>query len=105
MSTDISSPNDAIDQMVSLRLQRAELDRQIDTLKPKFLEACADLNISQLRHEQALISRRLAPGKWGLSEPLFLEHEKQLKRLKQQFQETHEPAAGREVSWAIKLLT
>lgn len=104
MSTDISSPNDAIDQMISLRLQRAELDRQIDTLKPKFLEACADLNISQLRHEQALISRRLAPGKWDYPSHI-LEHEKQLKRLKQQFQETHEPAAGREVSWAIKLLT
>jgi hypothetical protein len=104
MNTDTLSPSEAIDQMVSLRLQRAELDRQIDTLKPQFLEACADLNISQLRHEQALISRRLAPGKWDYPSHI-LEHEKQLKHLKQQFQETHEPAAGQEISWSIKLLT
>ena len=45
MNTDMSSPNDIINQMVALRLQRAELDNQINTLKPSFFQACATLDI------------------------------------------------------------
>lgn len=103
MNTDTLSSDNAINQMVSLRLQRAELDHQINTLKPEFLEACAALDVSQLKHQQALISRRLTPGKWDYPDHI-LEHEKQLKQLKQQFQDTHEPATGREISWSIRLI-
>ena len=104
MNTDTLSPNDAINQMVSLRLQRAELDNQIETLKPTFLEACAALDISQLRHEQALISRKLTPGQWDYPDNI-IEGEQQLKQLKQQFRKTHEPTTGREISWSIRLTT
>ena len=38
---DTLSPNDALNQMVALRLQHAELEAQIETIKPTFLEACA----------------------------------------------------------------
>lgn len=102
MNTDILSPNDVINQMVALRVQRAELDHQIDILRPIFFEACAALDISQLRHEHALISRKLTPGQWNYPNHI-LEHEQRLKQLKQQFRETHEPATGREISWSIRL--
>lgn len=69
MHTDSLSPNDVIDQMISLRLQRAKIDHQIDTLKTTFFEACAALDISQLRHEQALVSRKLTPRPMGLPLP------------------------------------
>lgn len=104
MNMDTLSPNDAINQMVALRLQRAELEAQIETLKPTFLEACATLDISQLRHEQALISRKLTPGQWDYPDSI-IESEQQLKQLKQKFRDTHEPTAGRELSWVIKLTT
>lgn len=104
MNTKALSPNDTINQMVSLRLQRAELDNQIETLKPTFLEAYAALDISQLRHEQALISRKLTPGQWDYPDNI-IEGEQQLKRLKQQFREAHELTAGREISWSIRLTT
>ena len=97
-----NNPSDVIDQMVELRLQRALLDRQIEELKPAFHQACTALDISQLRHENALISRKLTPGRWQYSDAIQ-DKEKQLKRLKQQFQETHEPVSGREVRWTIKL--
>jgi len=104
MNTDSLSPNDAINQMIALRLQRAEIDHQIETLKPTFFEACAALDISQLRHEQALVLRKLTPGQWDYPSPI-LEQEQQLKQLKQQFRETHEPTTGRELSWSIRLTT
>ena len=104
MNTDSLSPNNVINQMIALRLQRAAIDHQIDTLKPTFFEACATLDISQLRHEQALVSRQLTPGQWDYPSPI-LEQEQQLKQLKQQFRETHEPATGRELSWSIRLIT
>ena len=104
MNTDSLSPNDVINQMIALRLQRAEIDNQIDTLKSDFLAACAELDISHLRHEQALVLRKLTPGQWDYPDPI-LEHEQRLKHLKQQFRETHEPTAGREISWSIRLIT
>jgi hypothetical protein len=64
MNTDALSPNEVINLMVSLRLQRAELDDQIETLQPSFIEACAALGISQLELEQALIFRQLTRGQW-----------------------------------------
>lgn len=102
MSMDTLSPDDAINQMVALRLQRAELDAQIKMLKPTFLKACAALNISQLTHEQALIFRKLTPGQWDYPSHI-VDSEQQLKQLKQLFRDTHEPTAGRDISWFIRL--
>lgn len=102
MKTDRLSPHDVIDQMVALRLQRAELNNQIEALQPSFIEACTALDISQLEHEQALIFRKLTPGKWDYPEHIQ-EHEQKLKKLKQQFRKTHEPTTGREVGWVIRL--
>ena len=53
-------------------------------------------------HGQAVISRRLTPGKWDYPNHV-VEQEEELKKTKRQFQETHEPTAGREVIWSIKL--
>ena len=97
-----NNPSDVMDQMVGLRLQRAQIDQQIEKLKPAFHQACTALDVPQLRHKHALISRKLTPGQWQYSDAIQ-DKEKQLKRLKQQFQETHEPVSGREVRWAIKL--
>lgn len=88
--------------MVALRLQRAELDDQIEALQPSFLEACAALDIAQLELEQALIFRKLTRGQWDYPEDVQ-EQEQQLKKIKQQFRDTHEPTTGREISWIIRL--
>ena len=102
MNMKTADHNDIINQMVALRLQRAELNGQIETLQPAFLEACAALDISQLEHEQALIFRKLTRGQWDYPDHIQ-EQEQQLKQIKQQFRDTHEPTTGRELSWAIKL--
>lgn len=68
MNTERLSPHDVINQMVALRRQRAELNLQIETLQPSFIQACAALEISQLKHEQALIFPKLTPGQWDYSE-------------------------------------
>lgn len=102
MTTEITTPDNVIDQMVALRIQQAKLNEQINTLKPQFFEACATQEKARFEHEQAVISRRLTPGKWDYPEQV-VKQEDQLKKLKQQFQETHEPTAGREVIWSIKL--
>lgn len=102
MTTAITNPADIIDQMVALRLQQAQLNHQINTLKPLFFEACATQESSRFERKQAVISRRLTPGQWDYPDHV-VEQEEALKRLKRQFQETHEPTAGREVIWSIKL--
>jgi len=102
MNTKATSPDDIINQMVSLRLQQAKLNHQIDTLKPLFFEACATQETSRFEHGQAVISRRLTPGKWDYPNHV-VEQEKELKKTKRQSQETHEPTAGREIIWSIKL--
>lgn len=102
MNTETADHGQVINQMVALRLQRAELDNQIEMLQPSFLEACAALNISQLEHKQALIFRKLTRGQWDYPKHIQ-EQEQQLKKIKQQFRDTHEPTTGREISWAIKL--
>lgn len=102
MDTNAADHNEVINQMVALRLQRAELDNQIETLQPAFIEACATLDISQLEHEQALIFRKLTRGQWEYPEHIQ-EHEQQLKHIKQKFRDTHEPTTGREISWVIRL--
>lgn len=99
-----TQPSDVIDQMVSLRKQLAQLEAQIEALKPDFFDACAAQAVDQFQHPQAVIYRRLTPGKWDYPNDL-IEQEQRLKQQKRQFQETHEPVAGREVIWSIKLAT
>lgn len=98
-----AQPIDVIDQMVALRRQLAQLESQIEDLKPAFYDACAAQDVSQFQHQQARIFRRLTPGKWDYPNDI-LEREQQLKQLKQHFQQTHEPTAGREIIWSIKLM-
>ena len=104
MNTDILSPDDTINQMIELRLQLAKLERQIETLKPAFFDACAAQEAAQFRHEHAIISRRLTRGTWDYPTHI-LEQEEHLKQLRLQFQQTNEPTAGREITWSIKLTT
>jgi len=102
MNMNTTKHNEVINQMVALRLQRAELDNQIETLQPTFIEACAALDISQLEHEQALIFRKLTRGQWDYPNHIQ-EQEQQLKQIKQRFRDTHEPTTGREISWVVRL--
>jgi hypothetical protein len=102
MDTTAAQPSDVIDQMVALRQQLAQLESQIEALKPAFFDACTAQEASQFQHQQALIFRRLTPGKWDYPNDI-IDQERRLKQLKQQFQQTHEPVGGREVIWSIKL--
>ena len=102
MNTTSANPSHVINQMVALRIQLAQLESQIEALKPAFFNACATQETDQFQHEQALIFRRLTPGKWHYPRNI-IEQEQRLKQLKQQFQKTHEPVAGREIIWSIKL--
>ncbi|WP_250126733.1 hypothetical protein [Chroococcidiopsis sp. CCMEE 29] len=102
-SPDLVSSTEIIDAMIELRIQLAELEQQIQALQPAFSAACLALNTDKIALERATITRRLTPGRWTYS-PNILEQEDWLKQLKQQFQLSHEPTGGREVTWAIKLL-
>lgn len=102
MTTTAAKLSDVIDHMVALRRQLAQLESQIEALKPAFFDACTAQEASQFQLQQALIFRRLTPGKWDYSSDI-IDQERRLKQLKQQFQQTHEPMAGREVIWSIKL--
>ena len=99
MTISTAEPSDVIDQMVALRIQLAQLETQIEALKPAFFDACATQEASQLQRESAVIFRRLTPGQWNYPNDIT----EQEQRLKQRFQQTHEPVAGRDVSWSIKL--
>lgn len=96
-------PLDVIRAMIDLRAQVAELELQIQTLQPTFGAACLALNTDKISLERAIISRRLTPGRWAYSNDV-VEQEDLFKLLKKQFQQTHEPIAGREVAWTIKLI-
>jgi hypothetical protein len=104
MTIDTLTPPDVIELMIDLRIQQAELEQEINALKPAFFDACAQQNTDHIPNERALIFCKLTPGQWNYPEDI-IEHEQQLKQLKQDFRENHEPAAGREISWALKLLT
>ena len=101
-STTLLNPGEIINTMIELRIQLAELEQQIQALKPAFSEACLALNTNNIELEHAIITRKLTPGQWAYSADI-LEQENWLKQLKNQFKQTHEPISGREVSWAIKL--
>ena len=102
--TNLLNPSQIINQMIELKVQLAQLQQQIQALEPQFKAACLALNTEKITLHQAIISRRLTPGKW-LYSPDILTREHELKQLKRQFQQTHEPHSGREVFWAIKLLS
>jgi hypothetical protein len=91
-----------IEEMINLSIQREDLDQQIKDLKPAFLEACAQQDIEQVKYERALVYRKITPGRWTYPDNI-VQHQEQLKQLKQDFQDTHEPTDGREISWVIKI--
>jgi hypothetical protein len=99
----LPSPIEIINAMIDLRVQLLELEQQIQALQPAFFAACLALNTDKIALERAIITRRLTPGQRTYS-PDIDEQTDLLKQLKQQFQQTHEPIAGREVTWAVKLL-
>ncbi len=99
----VFNPSEIIDRMIELRYQLAELERQVQDLQPAFFAACAALNTDRIALERAVISRRLTPARWDYP-PDIIEREDRLKALKHEFQESHEPSGGREITWAIRLL-
>jgi hypothetical protein len=99
----VLTATDTIDEFVTLRLQLTELQKRVDALQPAFYAACASFGIDKIQAQQAWITRKLTPGKWEYS-PSILSQEDALKKTKLQFQKDHEPIAGREVIWAVKLL-
>ena len=102
-SPDLLNPLEVINIMIDLRVQLAEIEQQIQALQPAFFAACIALNTDKITIERATITRRLTPGQWAYSSDI-VEQEDLLKQLKKQFQQTHEPIGGREVTWAVKLL-
>jgi hypothetical protein len=104
MATDTLTPAEVIELMIDLRIQQAELEQQIQALKPAFFDACTQQNTDRIKNERALIYCKLTPGQWNYPSDI-VDREQQLKQLKLDFKLTHEPAAGREVSWTLKLLT
>ena len=101
-ATDILHPSKIIDQMIELRLQLAETQRQIQLLRPAFFEACTAQKECPIKRARAIITRRTTPGQWTYP-PHITEQEDQLKQIKRHFQQTHEPTHGREVIWSVKL--
>lgn len=115
MNTASSSPNDIIDQMIELRMQFVEIERQINALKPAFYAACAaqEAEGTEFRRDciskdgspyRAVIYRRLSAGQWEYPDTI-VEQEQRLKHLKKQFQAVHEPTSGREITWTVRLTT
>lgn len=100
----VPSSGDPIAQMIQLRLQLAELERQIDALKPDFYAACAAAarDGKQFERDGVVFSRRLSPGKWDYSDDIR-QQEDLLKRLRRDFQRSHEPVSGREIIWTLKM--
>lgn len=70
-----TQPSDVIDQMVALRKQLAQLEAPIEALKPDFFDACAAQAVDQFQHPQAVIYRRLTPGKWDYPSDLLQQAE------------------------------
>jgi hypothetical protein len=65
MAIDILNPSDIIEQMIDLRIRQADLEQQIQALRPAFFDACAQQTTDRLENERALIYRRLTPSKWN----------------------------------------
>lgn len=95
--------DEAIESMIDLRIQLAQVEQQIQALQPDFFAACLALNSEKISLQRATISRRLSPGRWAYS-PTIIEQEDLLKHLKHLFKQSHEPMSGREITWSMKLL-
>lgn len=100
---DLIDPFEVIETMIDLRIQLAQLERQIQALQPAFFAACLMLNQAKIERNRAIISRKLTPAQWTYAADI-LEQEILLKQLRKQFQQDHEPTGGRETTWMIKLL-
>lgn len=104
MATNTPDVSDVIDEMINLYTLKVQLEQQIKDLKPAFFKACDQQETNcRVKHERAIVSRRLTPGRWNYPS-YIIDQELQLKRCKQEFQDSHEPQAGREVIWSIKLI-
>ena len=91
-----------IDQMIALHTQKKALEQQIQELEPAFFEACNQQGNDKIDGDRALVYRKITPGRWVY--PLNItQQQERLKQLKQEFQDTHEPNHGREVSWVVKI--
>ncbi len=102
-STEVLNPIEIINTMIDLRIQLSELTEQIEKLQPAFFAACMILNTDKISVSRAIITRRLTPGQWTYP-PDILQQLDLIKKLKQQFHQTHEPTSGRDITWVIKLL-
>lgn len=91
-----------IDQMIALHTQKKMLEQQIAELEPAFFDACNQQDNDKIDGERALIYRKITPGRWIYPDNIIKQQER-LKKLKQQFQDTHEPNHGREISWVVKI--
>lgn len=58
MATDSLTSADVINQMINLRIQLADLEHQINTLKPAFFAACAEQDNNQFELERAMAHTR-----------------------------------------------
>ncbi len=63
-AVEVFDPSEIIERMVDLRCQLAELERQIENLRPLFFAACFTLDTDTIAVERAIISRRLTPARW-----------------------------------------
>lgn len=97
------NPIDVIEMMVERLFQLAELEHHIQTLQPTFFAACLALNTDKITLQKAIITRRLTPAQWDYSAAI-LQQQDVLKHLKQQFQHTHQPISGRDITWVLKRL-
>jgi hypothetical protein len=97
------TPEQIIDRMIALRIEQNKITQKINTLQAQFFEACHAQNTDQIQHDQALIYKRITPGKWTYSSDI-LAIEEELKAKRKEFQQSHEPTAGREETWGIRLL-
>lgn len=102
-TANLVNPSDIIDRMIDLRLQKAQLDQELQALRPAFFAACLAFGKETIELERAVIKRRFTPGKWSY-DPEITEQEHFIKALKLQFQKDHEPISGRDITWIIQLL-
>lgn len=103
ISNNLLNPTEVINNMVELRVQLAQLEQQIQDLQPAFKAACATFNTKKIELDRAVITQKLTPAQWAYSNEI-LQQQNLIKELKRQFKLDHEPIAGRDITWVIKLL-
>jgi len=103
VNLDLLSPIEAIELMIDLRIQLAQLEHQLKRLQPVFFSACLALDQAKIERDRAIVTRKFTPAQWTYGADI-LEQELLIKQLRKQFQQDHEPTGGREMTWMIKLL-